>query len=116
MLDNVVFRGEAATWRDYAGKVEWLDTIDGGEGYRIKKLRYEALPGLWVPRLLYEPTKLAGKVPVVLNVNGHDGNGKAADYKQIRCINLAKRGMHRPERRMVRHGPASHARLRALPA
>ena len=34
-----------------------------------------------------------GKVPVMLNVNGHDGNGKAADYKQIRCINLAKRGM-----------------------
>src|SRR5262249_33738818 len=28
-----------------------------------------------------------------LNVNGHDGNGKAAPYKQIRCINLAKRGI-----------------------
>src|SRR6185312_14088437 len=28
-----------------------------------------------------------------MNVNGHDPNGKAADYKQIRCINQAKRGM-----------------------
>src|SRR5262249_21704608 len=28
-----------------------------------------------------------------LNVNGHDGAGKAAPYKQLRCINLAKRGM-----------------------
>ena len=30
---------------------------------------------------------------MVLNVNGHDPLGKAAVYKQIRCINLAKRGM-----------------------
>jgi hypothetical protein len=28
-----------------------------------------------------------------MNVNGHDGDGKAAKYKQIRCINQAKRGM-----------------------
>ncbi len=34
-----------------------------------------------------------GKAPVFLNVNGHDGAGKAADYKQIRCINQAKRGI-----------------------
>ena len=93
-LDRVVFRGEAAKWRRSKGQVEWLDTIQGGPGYRIKKLRYEALPGLWIPALLYEPTKLEGKVPVVLNVNGHDrANGKAALYKQIRCINQAKRGM-----------------------
>ena len=32
-------------------------------------------------------------MPVVINVNGHDGDGKAAPYKQMRCINLAKRGM-----------------------
>jgi hypothetical protein len=92
-LKQVVFRGEAAKWRDAKTKVVWLETIPGGDGYRIRKLRYEALPGLWVPALLYEPTKLDGKVPVVLNVNGHDGNGKAAKYKQIRCINQAKRGM-----------------------
>lgn len=93
VLKNVVFRGEAVKWRDAECKVEWLDTIDGGEGYKIKKLRYEALPGLWIPALLYEPVKLEGKVPVFLNVNGHDGAGKAAGYKQIRCINMAKRGM-----------------------
>ena len=92
-LDEVVFRGEAAQWRGYRGKVEWQETIEGGEGYRIKKLRFEAVPGLWVPALLYEPEKLEGKAPVFLNVNGHDGKGKAADYKQIRCINQAKRGI-----------------------
>ena len=93
VLDNVVFRGEADKWRDEPLRVEWLDTIAGGSGYRIKKLRYEAVPGLWIPALLYEPEKLTGKVPVSLAVNGHDGKGKAADYKQIRCINQAKRGM-----------------------
>ena len=30
---------------------------------------------------------------MVLNVNGHDGGGKAADYKQTRCINQALKGM-----------------------
>ena len=72
VLSQVVFRGEAASWRDAETKVEWLETIAGGPGYRIKKLRYEALPGMWIPALLYEPEKLAGKVPVMLNVNGHD--------------------------------------------
>lgn len=93
VLDRVVFRGEAAKWRDAKTKVEWLDTIEGGPGYKIKKLRYEALPGLWIPALLYEPEKIEGKVPVMLAVNGHDREGKAAPYKQIRCINFAKRGM-----------------------
>ncbi|MCE9525714.1 MAG: hypothetical protein K8R36_06635, partial [Planctomycetales bacterium] len=75
------------------GKVEWLETIDGGEGYKIKKLRYEAIPGMWIPALLYEPVKLDGKHAVFLNVNGHDAKGKAADYKQTRCMNFAKRGI-----------------------
>jgi hypothetical protein len=94
VFDRVVFRGEAAQWRKIATKVESMGVIDGGDGYRIRKLRYEAVPGMWIPVLLYEPTNLKGKVPVVLNVNGHDRtNGKAAKYKQIRCINQAKRGM-----------------------
>ena len=94
VFDNVVFRGEAAKWRELKTQVEYLDTIEGGAEYHIRKLRYEAVPGMWIPALLYEPKKLEGKVPVVLNVNGHDRkNGKAADYKQTRCINLAKRGM-----------------------
>lgn len=91
--EEVIFRGEARAWRDVKTKVEMLDTIPGGAGYSIRKLRYEVLPGLWAPALLYLPEKLTGKVPVHLAVNGHDGVGKAAPYKQIRCINLAKRGV-----------------------
>src|SRR5690349_6333657 len=64
VLAKVVFRGpEARRWRYYSTHVEWLDTLDGGPGYHIKKLRYEAVPGLWIPALLYEPDKLEGKHP-----------------------------------------------------
>jgi hypothetical protein len=93
VLEKVVFRGEAKAWRDAKVGVKWFDAIPGGPGYRIRKLRYEALPGLWIPALLYEPDRRGEKVPVALAVNGHDRNGKAAPYKQIRCINLAKRGV-----------------------
>ena len=92
-LDTVVFRGDAAQWRQAPLNVEWFDAIQPGNGYRIKKFRYEALPGFWIPALLYEPTVLADKAPIVLNVNGHHRGGKAMDYKQRRCINLAKRGI-----------------------
>ncbi len=92
-LNNVIFRG-ATHWRDAKTKVEWLDTVAGGPGYKIRKLRYEVVPGLWTAALIYLPDNMKGKVPVVLNVNGHDRkDGKAADYKQMRCINQAKRGM-----------------------
>ncbi|MDP7011293.1 MAG: acetylxylan esterase [Verrucomicrobiota bacterium] len=93
VLDKVVFRGDAARWRNTKLKVEWFETIEGLPGYRIKKLRFECLPGWWIPALLYEPLILKGKVPVVMNVNGHARTGKATGYKQERCINLAKRGM-----------------------
>ena len=88
----VLFRGEADAWRDAKTDVVWGETIDG-DGYRVRKLRYEAIPGLWIPALLYEPNPVPDKAPVILNVNGHDSKGKAADYKQIRCINQAKRGI-----------------------
>jgi hypothetical protein len=93
MLEQIVFRGTAAAWRDADCEVEWLDTIAGGPGYQIRRFRYEALPGMWIPGLLYRPERLSGRVPLALHVNGHAPEGKAVDYKQLRSINLAKRGM-----------------------
>ncbi len=93
VLDQVIFRGAAARWRQTKTRVEWLATIEGGPGYHIKKLRYEVVPGFWIPALLYEPDNLSGSVPAVLNVNGHDPVGKSVPYKQIRCINQVRRGM-----------------------
>ncbi len=92
VLNKVVLQGEAKRWRDAKTRVEWLDTLPG-PGYRVRKLRYEAIPGLWIPALLYEPEKLSGKVPAVLNVNGHEPTGVSTPYIQVRCINLAKRGI-----------------------
>ncbi len=74
--------------------VVWGDVLKPkGAPYVIRKLRYEVLPDYWVPALLYQPKKLTGKVPVVFNANGHHDGGKATDYKQARCANLARRGM-----------------------
>ena len=90
---DLFLRGHPAGLLEEQPRVEQRGVIDAGPGYRIIKLRYEGYPGLWVPALLYEPTGLRGKVPAVLNPNGHHAGGKAMDYKQARCINLAKRGM-----------------------
>jgi len=95
VLDTVIYRGEAAQWRDAKGlKFERMGTVTT-DGYLLTKVRYEALPGHWIPALLYEPAGLSAdrKVPVHLAVNGHEANGYAADYKQARCIHLAKKGI-----------------------
>ncbi|MFN0171495.1 MAG: alpha/beta hydrolase family protein [Bryobacteraceae bacterium] len=93
VLDKVILRGEARRWNEAPTRVEWVGEIDGGPAYRVRKLRYEAIPGMWIPALLYEPRQLTGKTPAILNVNGHEKDGVATPYIQERCINLAKRGM-----------------------
>ncbi len=92
-LLDLFFRGHDPGLLKAQPRVEWRGVVETGEGYRIRKLRYEGYPGMWVPALLYEPDKLRGRVPAVLNPNGHHAGGKAMDYKQARCLNLAKRGV-----------------------
>ena len=92
ILRHVIFRGQAAGWRGIPTKAEWLDTIPGN-GYRIRKFRYEVVPGMWVAGLLYEPAALRGRVPVVLNLNGHEEEGMASPYIQERCVHLARNGV-----------------------
>ena len=43
-FDKVVFRGQAAEWRRIPTKAEWFGELPG-EGYRIRNLRFEAVPG-----------------------------------------------------------------------
>ena len=94
ILDKVVFRGVPHEWIDWKAETMWEDTLKVGPGYQIRKLRYQALPGLWIPALLYEPIQTQAKMPAILNVNGHVGPpGKSTDYEQLRCINLAKKGV-----------------------
>jgi dienelactone hydrolase len=93
VLDEIVYRGEARPWRSAKTRVEIRPPFHEGNGYRVRHLLFETIPGLWVPGLIYEPEKVSGRVPVVLNVNGHEGNGTATPYIQARCINLAKKGL-----------------------
>jgi dienelactone hydrolase len=93
-LLEVAFHGWPQEWVNSAPKFEDVGVIETGGGYRIHKLRYEIVPGFESAALLYEPDHVSGKVPAILNVNGHVGPlGKAVEYKQKRCINYAKHGI-----------------------
>ncbi len=110
MLGKIVFRGVPESWYSGPVRVEWVGDIDTDKGYRIRKLRYEAAPGMWIPALLYEPASIDGKVPAVLSVNGHVGNpGKANEAEQIRRIVLAKRGVIALHPEWIAFGELKHA-------
>jgi dienelactone hydrolase len=94
VLRDVVFHGWPADWVNSAPRFEEVAVIETGNGYKLRKLRYEIVPGFFSTAVLYEPDHVDGKVPAILNVNGHElVLGKAAEYKQKRCINYAKRGI-----------------------
>jgi dienelactone hydrolase len=94
LLDDVVFHGWPREWVNSPPRFEEVGVMESGKGYRMRKLRYEIVPGFESTAILYEPENLQGKVPAILNVNGHAvAEGKALEYKQKRCINFAKRGM-----------------------
>ncbi len=94
LLKDVVFHGWPAEWVNSAPRFEDAGVVQSGPGYRIRKLRYEIVPGFYSAAILYEPDRLSGKVPAILNVNGHVGPiGKAVEYKQKRCIQFARMGM-----------------------
>ncbi len=94
ILERVVFHGWPREWIEAPLKFEDLGPIPAGPGFRMRKLRYEIVPGFWSTAILYEPERINGKAPAILNVNGHVGApGKAVEYKQKRCINQARQGM-----------------------
>ncbi len=92
--DEVLMHGWPKEWIEAPLKVEEAGTVPAGAGYTIRKLRYEIVPGMTATALLYAPAPWTGKVPAVLNVNGHVGApGKSVEYKQKRCITLARHGI-----------------------
>src|SRR5688572_112048 len=94
LLEKVIFHGWPREWVEAPLRWENLGTEETPFGYRLRKIRYEIIPGFQSVAILYEPSQLRGKVPAILNVNGHVGPpGKAIEYKQKRCINYARRGM-----------------------
>ena len=94
LLDGVVFHGWPKEWVESAPRFEEAGVIETGEGYRIHKLRYQIVPGFEASALLYEPERITGKVPGILNLAGHDGPlGYAYEFKQKRCITYARHGI-----------------------
>ena len=65
------------------------------EGYRIEKILFESLPGIYVTGLLYVPDAPAFKppYPAFLVTCGHSGNGKGSEGYQRACVQGAKQGM-----------------------
>jgi dienelactone hydrolase len=93
VLGDIVYHGWPREWVDETPKFEEVGIIETGAGYRIHKLRFEVVPGFHSTALLYEPSKIIGRVPAILNVLGHEPEGIEVEYEQKRCINFAKRGI-----------------------
>jgi hypothetical protein len=93
VLNDIAFHGWPQEWINEAPRFENMGVIESGNGYRIRKLRYEVVPGFMSTALLYEPTKIGGRIPAILNFIGHEPEGPAVEYEQKRCINFAKLGM-----------------------
>ena len=93
LLDKMVLRGWPREWVGAPLKVEDLGVVPSPPEYRIRKLRYEVVPGFRVPAVLCEPAQSPKPMPAVLNLVGHERDGKAVAHAQHRCVALAKLGM-----------------------
>jgi dienelactone hydrolase len=93
LLEDVAFHGWPREWIDSPPHFDQVGVIETSDGYRIRKFRYEIVPGFMSTALLYEPQGIKGRIPAVLDVIGHEPEGIAVEYEQKRCINLAKRGI-----------------------
>ena len=62
------------------------------QGYVVRKVILESLPGYYVTANLYVPTSGRAPYPAVLSPCGHSSNGKAYDVYQHLFIGLVRRG------------------------
>src|SRR6516165_8518032 len=93
VLKDIAYHGWPQEWIDSAPRFEQMAVMETSHGYRVRKYRYEIVPGFESTALLYEPGQLRGKVPAILDFTGHDPLGNLTEYEQKRCINFAKRGI-----------------------
>jgi sugar phosphate isomerase/epimerase len=62
------------------------------DGYTVENIALEILPGVWINGSLYKPAKYKGKIPVILNPDGHWEKQRYRPDCQYRCAALAKMG------------------------
>jgi cephalosporin-C deacetylase-like acetyl esterase len=61
------------------------------EGFRVEKIAYQSLPGLYVTADVYVPTASPGPFPAVILTPGHEPTGKLGQYNW--GANLARAGV-----------------------
>lgn len=62
------------------------------DGYTVENVALEVLQGLYVSGSLYQPIHPKGKIPVILNPDGHFGDGRYRSDSQYRCAMQARMG------------------------
>jgi sugar phosphate isomerase/epimerase/dienelactone hydrolase len=62
------------------------------DGYTVENVAIEILPGVWINGSLYKPLKFKGKIPVILNPDGHWEKQRYRADCQYRCAAMAKMG------------------------
>ena len=62
------------------------------DGYTVENVAIETLKGVYVCGSLYMPTKTKGLMPIILNPDGHFGDGRYRADCQYRCAMQAKMG------------------------
>lgn len=62
------------------------------DGYTVRNIAIEILPGVYVNGSLYKPAKYKGKIPVILNPDGHWTKQRYRPDCQYRCAALARMG------------------------
>ncbi len=61
-------------------------------GYHIEKVVFESRPNFFVTCHVYKPDVAIGRLPIVVNVNGHWAHKKDEDRIQLRCAFQATQG------------------------
>src|SRR5215469_3765941 len=90
VMKDVAYHGWPQDWINSAPRFEQVEVIKTSHGYRVRKYRYEIVPGFESTAILYEPEPLNGRIPAILNFTGHEPLGNLTEYEQKRCINFAK--------------------------
>ncbi|MCF6404582.1 DUF4974 domain-containing protein [Chitinophaga filiformis] len=62
------------------------------DGYTVRNIAIEILPGLYINGSLYKPAEYKGKIPVILNPDGHWQLQRYRPDCQYRCATLARMG------------------------
>lgn len=62
------------------------------DGYTVRNIAIEVLPGLYINGSLYKPAQYKGKIPVILNPDGHWQHQRYRPDCQYRCATLARMG------------------------